>query len=169
MKALILLLFICFSSDGFAQIADSLLVTVARGEKPRDNRYIYTITIKNESHTPACILHSIFINLFNRPPQRLAVYDNTDSSELYSLEYAARDTLYDYEGSVNNFNGELILPLQEIKFQILLLKSDKAKKMKFEYVRVENFCYPEFRNEIFKDATQWYKKYKRIQRLIELP
>jgi hypothetical protein len=169
LRTIFIILFISFSWPGYSQIGDSLMVTAMKEEKLQDNYSLYTVIMKNVSDTPICILHSIFINLFYEPPQKLAVADKTKSADIYSLEYSARDTLFDYEGSINNFNGEIILPLQEIKFKLLLLRTNKERELKFEYVQIENFCYPEFKNEIFKNATQWYKKYKRIQRIIELP
>jgi hypothetical protein len=111
----------------------------------------------------------IFINLFYDPPQKLALFDKIGLTETYSLEYSMRDTLHVYEGPINNFNGEVILPGQQIKFRILIKNSNINKKLKFEYFRVPDFCYSDFKKEIFKDATQWYKRYNRIERIIDLP
>jgi hypothetical protein len=168
LKKLILSCFLLISTcgNGFSQTLDTILVTISRDEKPRTD--LYTVTIKNISDTPVCILHSIFINLFYDPPQQLADYKKVNSTELYSLDYAARDTSIDYEGPIDNLNGEVILPLQEIKFRLLIPDSNKDKKLQFEYVRIVHFCYPEFKNEIFKDATTWHRKYKKRTQIIEL-
>lgn len=158
-----------YSAHSFSQTTDSLLVTVTK-EKMENGLHLYNVTMKNFSDTPVCILHSIFINLFYDPAQQLAVIHSTSSAEFYSLSYSAKDTTIDYEGPINNFNAEIILPLQEIKFRLLLSStSNKVTSLEFEYARIANLCYPEFKQAIFRDATQWHKKYKRIQRAIALP
>jgi len=162
----LLLVFNCIR--GFGQVNDSLLVQTFRESESENGFSTYLISIQNLRRTPVCIMHSIFMHLIESPAQELAVFQNDGSTELYSLEYTMRDTLYDYGGPIQNFNGEIILPRQQIKFRLALLSSNLDKKLKFEFFPVPEFCYPDFKNAIFKNATVWYQKYKRQQRIIEL-
>jgi hypothetical protein len=169
LKIVFFFLLISCCHKGVCQKTDSVFVVTLKSDETQAGFSTYSITIKNTSQTPVCILHSPFINLVFDPPQGLHILNTSGSIEIYSLEYTMRDTIYDYEGPINNFNGEIILPLQEIKFQITIKNSDRTKKLKFEYFPVKAFCYPEFKNEIFKNAAQWHKKYNRIEKFIELP
>jgi len=167
MKILFFLLFISVIHRSFSQVKDTLNAVIIRDTKKDSSYVIYKITLRNFTKSPVCVLHSIFINLFNSAPQQLALYNKND--QFYSLSYSANDTLYDYEGPIINFNGEIILPLQQIEFKISVPFSELSKKLQFDYFFIPDFCYLSFKKDILKNATKWHRKYKRSKKWVELP
>jgi hypothetical protein len=165
------LLIIHFSCAVFSQSKDTLLLKVTKAKSEETRNSLYNVIAYNASTRPICILHSSFINLFDgdAQAQRLALFNKNESSELYSLIYVAKDTLIDYEGPNDNYNGEIILPHQYIEFSLLIPSgSDKKKYLQFDYLYLTDLCYNSFEKEIFKDATHWHRKYTKYKKMVEL-
>lgn len=167
-KVLIMLCCLWICELSFGQKKDVIVVIDKQSSNEHKGQTLHKVEIKNLSDTPLVILHSVFINLIDNFPQALAPQSEERSKEIYSLSYAAKDTSYDYEGPIVNFNGEAILPLQSIRFELLVPKSEREKKLEFEYLYFPDFCYKDFRQSVFRNASQWYRKYKRVKVAIDL-
>jgi hypothetical protein len=145
----------------YAQLKDTIFFGVIKLTSSEAKDELYEVTIRNGRVAPVCIMHSAYINLFLDPPQRLALLGSEKSKQLFSLHYAARDTLNNYEKSNPNYNGEIVLPLQEIKFRLLIPRSDANKSILFEYIILNDFCYNEFKAAIYRNAATWYSRYRK--------
>jgi hypothetical protein len=152
----------------FAQQTDMLSVTLAKDGSHKDSCRLYTMSIKNNSDSSLCILHSLFINLNSEKPQGLAVYGSDKKSEEYRFQYSFKDTGYTFE--VVPYLGEMILPYQKLLFKIRLLpfKNEKARSVSFEYFYLKDFSYRDFIGQM-KKVGSWYCKYNRLIEKISLP
>jgi len=152
----------------FAQQKGILSVTLAKDESSKDSCCIYVMSIKNNTDSSLCILHSLFINLTSEKPQGLAVYSWDKKSEEYSFQYSFKDTGYTFE--VVPYIGELILPYRKLLFKIRLLpfKNDKTKSVGFEYFYLNDFSYRDFMGQM-KKVGSWYYKYNRLKETVPLP
>jgi hypothetical protein len=92
-----------------------------------------------------------------------------DFLSFFGLHFASKDTLDDNEGSNQNYNAEVILPLQEIRFRLLIPQSQKDKRILFEYITMPDYCFREFQKAIYRNAATWYKKYERREITFDLP
>jgi hypothetical protein len=151
-----------------AQQKDILSATLAKDDNNKDSCCVYVMSIKNNSDSCLCILHSLFINLTSEKPQGLAVYGSDKKSEQYAFQYSFKDTGYTFE--VVPYAGELVLPYQKLVFKIRLLpfKNDKARSIGFEYFYLNDFSYRGFMGQM-KKVGSWYYKYKRLKETISLP
>jgi hypothetical protein len=165
-KVLALLLII--SCGTFAQQRDMLSVSLTKSDSGKDSCCIYVMSVKNNSDSSLCLLHSLFINLTSEKPQGLAVYSSDKKSEEYSFQYSFKDTGYTFE--VVPYIGELILPYQKLLFKIRLLpfKNDKARTVSFEYFYLNDFSYRDFMAQM-KKVGSWYYKYNRLKETLSLP
>jgi hypothetical protein len=162
---------ICIFLSNFAlgQLKDSLGIILSKCKSDEKNNDLYEIVIKNVKVDPVAVLHSAYISLIYDPPQRLSILKNNDLYEDVSLHWSAKDTLNDYENSNPNYNAEVILPTQELKFRVYIPKSSRDKRLLLEYINVPNFCFKEFKQAIFKNATTWYTQFARHEVLVDFP
>jgi hypothetical protein len=167
-KIILFLTIFGFNNYAFSQIKDTVAFLISKEETKEINYSLYNVVIKNFTDSPICILHSAYNNLFYDPPQRLALIENDKFGNQYSLHYTARDTSNVYENTNSNYNGEVILPMQEIQFRLLIPLSNKESYLQFEYIIVSDFCYKSFKDNIFMDATKWYLNYKKLYRKVKL-
>jgi hypothetical protein len=156
------------SYTSIGQPAEQLKVAVLRSDSSGDSCCVYRVTIKNASDTTVCILHSMFINLTSSVPQGLALYQQDKTKEYYSFHYSMKDTLYTFESLP--YRAECILPYQTLEFTIKVRQALKKKdqQLSFEYLYEPDFCYNSFMKAMQK-MTTWYLKYKRLEKIIELP
>ena len=168
-SGVLILIILHLHGSVFSQTKDSLVIRVSN-VKTADKRYsLHNVQIFNISKTPVCILHSTYINLIYDPPQKLALFDKSAPAESFSLLYSAKDTLNDYENTNDNFGGEPILPNQKIEFRILIPRQKTNKKyLEIDYLFMPDFCYVNFRDELFKNASLWHKKYVKLRETIKL-
>jgi hypothetical protein len=123
----------------FSQIRDTIAVIISKAQSTETINDLYNVRILNVKKDPVCIMHSAYINLFFDPPQRLAVFRTEKSFDIFSLHWAANDTLYDdYEN--DNYDAEVILPLQEINFRLFIPHSTRDKRMVIEYIDLPDYC-----------------------------
>lgn len=170
LRTISIILLIVSGIPGFCQRKDYIIFQIKKDSTAESGFDRFSVRAYNPSDTPVCIMHSIFINLIEEPPQKLAVFrSNYTQGQLFSLEYTMRDTAIDYEGDIVNFNAEPILPLQDIKFSLLIPKSSVPRRIKMEYLLVPDLCYKDFKKRIFENATNWYFPYKRIKKELVLP
>ncbi|MBS1643400.1 MAG: hypothetical protein JST36_00030 [Bacteroidetes bacterium] len=110
----------------------------------------------------------MFIDLTSSAPQGLALYQQDKAKEYYSFQYSIRDTLYNFESLP--YRAECILPYQTLGFKIRVRQSLKKKdqQLSFEYLYEPDFRYNSFMKAMQK-MTTWYLKYKRLEKIIELP
>jgi hypothetical protein len=157
-------------SIAFSQARDSLIFEISKVETTEQQYWLYRVTVyNNNAEIPACLLHSTYINLGFQPAPKLALSTKDTPAELFSLLYTTRDTLNDYENTNSNFNGEPILPRQKIEFDLFIPKgSTKERYLKFDYLYVPDFCYEDFKKKIFKNASTWHEKYRKISNQITL-
>jgi hypothetical protein len=168
-KVALTILIIHVSCAAFSQSKDTLLLHVAKANSEEPGYLLYNVTAYNVSTSPICIMHSTYISLFTGTAQRLALFNKDWPSDLYNLTYVARDTLNDYEGTNDSYNGEIILPHQHIEFSLLVpLRSGKKKSLQFDYLYLPDLCYSSFVKEIFKDATKWHRNYRKFKKVVEL-
>ena len=152
------------------QVFDSTGVKISRLPDTVKNNELYEVSIYNLRSVPICILHSAYINLVSLPPaQRLAAATEVNGRKMVSLHNSARDTLNDYENTNPNYNAEPILPMQFIRFLMLVPKSSKPKRLLIEYYALPDFCYADFKKAIFDNAATWYEGYTKRQFEIDLP
>ena len=164
MLVLLLLIF----GRTFAQQKDILSVSLTKSDSSKGSCCVYVMSVKNNSDSSVCLLHSLFINLTSEKPQGLAVYSSDEKSEEYSFQYSFKDTGYTFE--VVPYIGELILPYQKLLFKIRLLpfKNDKARTISFEYFYLNDFSYHNFMAQM-KKVGSWYYKYNRLKETLSLP
>ena len=163
---IILLTFLKYA--GYSQTIDSIGIIITKKPDSIKGYSLYHFEIKNLYFSPVCIIHSAYINLFEDPPQVLALFKK-DTNDIFSLAYTARDTLNNYENTNPNRNGEVILPLQSIRFSLLIPDSKNERQLEFELFNLKEYCYQDFRNRIFANATNWYQQYTPRNRLVKLP
>jgi hypothetical protein len=164
----LLLLLILAGYNSFGQSAEQLKVTVLKAESNIDSCCIYSVAIKNASDTTVCILHSMFMDFTNSEPQGLALYQHDKGKEYYSFQYSTRDTLYTFESLP--YRAECILPYQTLQFKLRVKQglNKKDQQLSFEYLYAPDSCYNIFMKAMQK-MTTWYLKYKRQEKIIELP
>ena len=163
------LAFVLITNFTFGQIKDSIGFSILKSISFEKTYDLYDVTIKNGKGSPICIMHSTTVNLFFDPPQRLAIMTNDRSIELFSLHFSSKDTLEDNEGHNPNYNAEVILPFQEIKFRLLIPHSEKDQRISFEYITLPDYCFRDFRNAIYINASTWYAKYIKLEISFMLP
>jgi hypothetical protein len=168
-RSLLVLTLLLISSLTFGQVKDSIGFSCLKLESFDKNNELYEVLVKNSSRNPICVTHSAYINLFYDPPVRLALFKKEKTYDVFSLHYSAKDTANDYENSNPNFNAEIILPLQEIKFRVFVPLSGETKRILFDYIVLPDFCYMDFRQAIYTNATTWYKKYEMKEIEVDLP
>jgi hypothetical protein len=165
-KLFLLLMLASYTSIG--QPAEQLKVAVLRSESNGDSCCVFSVAIKNASDTTVCILHSMFINLTSSVPQGLALYQQGKTEEYYSFHYSMKDTLYTFESLP--YRAECILPYQTLEFKIRVRQAlnKKNQQLSFEYLYAPDFCYSNFMKAM-QQMTTWYLKFKRQEKIIELP
>jgi hypothetical protein len=132
----------------------------------KDSCCTYEITLKNESDSIVCILHSLYVNLTSGIPQGLALYQKNEYKDSYSLHYALKDTLYDFDPPA--YKGELILPYQILRFKVkTAFVEKKIVNLSFECFYLNDLCYKDFLKDM-KQVGLWFTKYKRVEKIIEL-
>lgn len=157
------LIFASFTSWG--QQAEQLKVTLQKSNN--DSCCVYNLSIRNESDSTVCILHSMFMNLTSSEPQGLALYQQSKSKEYYSLHYSVSDTAYNFESVP--YRAECILPHQTLGFKIQVYRSvnEKVRQLSFDYLYISDFCYKNLMKDMQK-MTTWYLKYKPKEKIMEL-
>lgn len=163
------MLILGISRPGLTQRKEPVNIQITIDSSITANLDVYTITVYNISDTPICLMHSTFINLLEDIPEKLPLFQRRSNGDLFSLEYSMKDTLYDYEGDIVNFNAQTILPTQKIKFNLLLPKSISKRFLKIDYLLISDFCYLNLKRTIFKNPATWYLKYKRLTKELVLP
>ena len=164
---IVLLVFI--ANLAFGQIHDSIGFSIKKSTSFEKTNDLYEVIIKNGRENPISIMHSTRINLFFDPPQRLAIMRKAKNFELISLHFSSKDTIEDNEGRNKNYNAEVILPHQEIRFRLLIPHTEKDKRILFEYISLQDYCFREFKNAIFGNASTWYNKYMKREIVLNLP
>jgi hypothetical protein len=154
-----LFLLLMIGQFAFGQVRDSISFSFSKEKSLEKGNDLYEITIENLKDTPIAILFVPSIKLFYDPPQRLATYTMTDSCQLVSLHYSARELDFDWENKNPNYDAETILPYQHITFRVYIPRGGWCTQMIFDYIILRNFCYNDFKQAIFRDAAAWYKDY----------
>ena len=168
-RSLLVLTLLLISSLTFGQVKDSISFSFLKLESFDKQNELYEVLVKNGSRKPICVTHSAYINLLYDPPARLALFKKEKICDVFSLHYSARDSANEYENNNPNFNAEIILPLQEIKFRIFVPLSRETKRILFDYIVLPDFCYMDFKQAIYANATTWYKKYQIKEIEVDLP
>jgi hypothetical protein len=170
-KTIIAFLFLFLSTGilSFGQAKDSIGVAFSKQQSAEKGNDLYEITIANGRDIPICILFVPYIKLFYDPPQRLAIYNMTDSLQVVSLHYSERDTHNDYENTNPSYDAEPIMPYQHITFRVYIPSTDWPKQMIFDYIVLRNFCYNDFKQAIFRNSSTWYDKYTIKHVTFDLP
>lgn len=166
MKTLSLILFLLVNIATFGQSTKPLIVTASKGYE-KGEYLVYDISVENNSDTVVCILHSKFINLNSSEPQGLALYKINREKGEYSMGWSFEDTTYSSWGTPKK--GELLLPHQNIKFKILILKSSGIQNyILVDYFNVSDFCYTEFIKQMTDNPSRWYSKFKVVKLTIKI-
>ena len=168
-----LTLLMVFSINSFAQMTvkpgwDTVIIAVCNTFKVLDNGYaVYNVSIANYSNKPACILHTLAIELSPLlPPQLLALaYDKT-GTEFFTLNYGAGDTVYSHP--LKAYMGSIILTLQKLQFEVAIPPTQLPREFEVEFFHLTDFSYNALVAEISEDHDKWYLKYqrKRIRTII---
>jgi hypothetical protein len=167
MRILLFSVFVLGRLTTISQSTDKLQVTLLKAQPKGDSCCVYNITIKNLSDSVACILHSMFMNLKSTMPHGLPLHFQRNSPRFYSLSYSFRDTTFQLESTP--YRGECIFPYQSLQFEVIIVPGNEmGKQLRFEYLYVPDFCYNAFMKNM-QQMTTWYLKYKRKEKIIELP
>ena len=168
-RSLLVGMLLVISSVAFGQVKDSIGFSFRKLESPDKKNELYEIIIGNRRQIPICMMHSAYIFLLYDPPARLALFKKEKTYDVFSLHYSVKDAANDYENSNPNYNGEVILPLQEIKFRIFVPLSHEPKRILFDYIVLPDYCFKDFKQAIYANAATWYNKYKMKQIDMDLP
>lgn len=150
------------------KVSDSVFFSILKLESSNKNLDTLEILVANNRSIPICVLHSSFIKLLLEPPQNLAVWRVENGVSLFNLHYSLEDSKNDYENENPNYDGEIILPLQEMRFRVLIPKVGQMTRILIEHIDVPNFCYTKFEYAIAHDQTNWYKQYKKHSNLLDI-
>jgi len=159
------IIFVLFHFIGSAQSTDSIFVKIVRKESGKEYN-LYNLTIFNHGSKPAAILHSPYI-LWGDPAPKFALVKREPGIEYYSLNYAAKDTVYDHP--LNNLYAEIIIPLQRTSFDVAIPNSSNLQKLGMDYILLADLHYNNFKQKIDDDASKWYKEYEKNTNWINLP
>jgi hypothetical protein len=141
----------------FGSLQDSIGVVIKRVKLEEKANDCYEVKVVNLRSDPVCVMHSTHgFLLAGTPPLHLALFKNTDSSEVFSLGWLDEDTRIDDNYPNHNFNAEPILPFQTITFKVIFPDHLPDKQLIFEYIVLPDLCYKEFKRAIYKNAATWY-------------
>jgi len=150
------------------KVSDSVLFSISKLESSNQIVDTLEILVANNRSIPICVLHSSFIKLLLEPPQSLAVWRVENGVSLFNLHYSLADSKIDYENENPNYDGEIILPLQQMRFRVLIPKAGQMTRILIEHIDIPDFCYTKFEYTIGHDQTNWYKQYKKYSDLLDI-
>jgi hypothetical protein len=146
---------------------DSIYFAVTRIKSSNDTT-LYRINVFNYSKLPCCVLHSsaIFPGQFSLPT---LVKLSEDSSENYNLHYSTKEDAVDDLPLGNWSTGYVILPYQNMEFEVFIPNSNKRQRLKAQYFKLPNYCYNEFSAELLSSKEVWHRKYLKQTVILEIP